>query len=39
LIFLFVNNFTDGFVSAEDLASSLEKAWLSLHIQVYSCSF
>ncbi|XP_062144624.1 plant UBX domain-containing protein 11 isoform X2 [Alnus glutinosa] len=29
----------DGFVSAEDLASSLEKAWLSLHIQETTATF
>lgn len=30
---------SEGFVSAEVLASSLEKAWLSLHIQVFMCMF
>jgi len=29
----------EGFVSAEDLASSLEKAWLSLHIQDTTVTF
>lgn len=28
-----------GFVSAENLASSLEKAWLSLHVQVFLMSY
>lgn len=26
--------FSEGFIAAEDLASSLEKAWVGLHIQV-----
>ncbi|XP_037493439.1 plant UBX domain-containing protein 11-like [Jatropha curcas] len=29
--------YSEGFISAEVLASSLEKAWLSLHIQVCWC--
>lgn len=37
-LFSLLNKLTEGFVGPEDLASSLEKAWLSLHIQVY-CGF
>lgn len=37
--YFFLNKFTEGFVDSEDLASRLEKAWLSLHVQVCSFSF
>lgn len=36
-ILLLIDKFAEGFVHADLLASSLEKAWLSLHVQV-SCA-
>ncbi|KAJ0778583.1 hypothetical protein HanLR1_Chr02g0073261 [Helianthus annuus] len=35
----FFNELTDGFVSAEVLASTVEKSWLSLHVQETTATF
>lgn len=35
----FPSTFLEGFIAAEDIASSLEKAWLGLHIQVLNTCF
>jgi hypothetical protein len=36
---MFLCDRAEGFVTAEVLASGLEKVWLTLHIQVCKCLF